>query len=98
MPDSAALGVPQERALAARERADGLRAVKTFAREGIKTNVTLNFSPLQALLAAETSTITIFGKSWPLHVTDALGISLAKNLDLIGESIDYLRSKGRQVF
>lgn len=53
---------------------------------------------LQALLAAETSTITIFGKSWPLHVTEALGISLGKNLDLIGESIDYLRSKGRQVF
>ncbi|GKS59947.1 citramalate synthase [Nitrospira sp.] len=53
---------------------------------------------LQALLASETGTITIFGKSWPLHVTDALGISLAKNLDLIGESIDYLRSKGRQVF
>ncbi len=53
---------------------------------------------LQALLAAETTTITIFGKSWPLHVTDALGISLSTNLDLIGESIDYLRSKGRMVF
>ena len=53
---------------------------------------------LQALLASETGTITIFGKSWPLHVTDALGISLAKNLDLIGESIEYLRSKGRDIF
>ncbi len=53
---------------------------------------------IQALLASETSTITIFGKSWPLHVTEALGITLAKNLDLIGESIDHLRSKGRQVF
>lgn len=53
---------------------------------------------IQALLAAETGTITIFGKSWPLHVTDALGISLSKNLELIGDSIEYLRSKGRQVF
>jgi transaldolase len=32
---------------------DGLRAVKKFAAEGIRTNVTLCFSPNQALLAAK---------------------------------------------
>ena len=32
---------------------DGLRAVATFAKEGVKTNVTLCFSPMQALLAAK---------------------------------------------
>lgn len=32
---------------------DGLKAVKTFAEEGIKTNVTLCFSPSQAVLAAK---------------------------------------------
>jgi transaldolase len=32
---------------------DGLKAVKTFTREGTKTNVTLCFSPTQALLAAK---------------------------------------------
>ena len=32
---------------------DGLRATKTFSKEGIKTNVTLCFSPNQALLAAK---------------------------------------------
>lgn len=53
---------------------------------------------LQALLAAETTTITLFGKTWSLHVTDALGISLAKNLELIGDSIAYLRGRGRRVF
>lgn len=53
---------------------------------------------IQALLAAETQTITLFGKSWGLHVTDALGITLAKNLELIGDSIAYLRAKGRTVF
>ena len=31
----------------------GIRAVKTLTEEGIKTNVTLCFSPLQALLAAK---------------------------------------------
>lgn len=53
---------------------------------------------LQALLAAETKTITLFGKTWSLHVTDALGISLNKNLELIADSIAYLREKGRRVF
>jgi transaldolase len=32
---------------------EGLKATKTFAQEGIKINVTLIFSPLQALLAAK---------------------------------------------
>ena len=53
---------------------------------------------IQALLDAETKIITLFGKSWPLHVTDALGIALAVNLDLIGDSVAYLRSKHRRVF
>ena len=33
--------------------ADGIKAVKTLSEEGIKTNVTLVFSPMQALLAAK---------------------------------------------
>ncbi|MFK8000927.1 MAG: fructose-6-phosphate aldolase [Polyangiales bacterium] len=33
--------------------AEGIKAVKTFSSEGIKTNVTLCFSPGQALLAAK---------------------------------------------
>ena len=53
---------------------------------------------LKALLAAETSTITLFGKTWSLHVTDALGISLNKNLEIITDSIEHLRSHGRCVF
>ena len=32
---------------------EGLKAVRRFAEEGIRTNVTLAFSPLQALLAAK---------------------------------------------
>ena len=34
---------------------------------------------IRALLEAETTIITLFGKTWSLHVTDALGISLVKN-------------------
>ncbi len=53
---------------------------------------------LEALLSAETDIVTIFGKSWTLHVTEALETTLAINLELIADSISYLRSKGRQVF
>ncbi|MBM4121821.1 MAG: citramalate synthase [Nitrospira sp.] len=53
---------------------------------------------IRALLAAETGTITLFGKSWNLHVTEALGITPHKNLEIIGDSIAYLLGKGRRVF
>ena len=53
---------------------------------------------LEALLAAETEIVTIFGKSWTLHVTEALETTLAINLELISDSIAFLRSQGRQVF
>ncbi|HYL99840.1 MAG TPA: citramalate synthase [Blastocatellia bacterium] len=52
---------------------------------------------LKALLEAETPTVTIFGKSWDLHVTKALGITLDQNLELIRASVAYLKSKGREV-
>ncbi|HSG06125.1 MAG TPA: citramalate synthase, partial [Nitrospiria bacterium] len=42
---------------------------------------------LRALLDSGTDLITIFGKSWNLHATDALGISLKKNLEIISDSI-----------
>src|SRR2546427_7096836 len=53
---------------------------------------------LKAILDADTRYVTLFGKSWTLHVTDALGISLKKNLALIEDSIAYVQSKGRRVF
>lgn len=53
---------------------------------------------LQSLVDSGTPTITLFGKSWSFQVTDALGIALAKNLELIEDSIHYLRSKNRRVF
>ncbi len=53
---------------------------------------------LEALLSAETDIVTIFGKSWTFHVTEALETTLETNVELIGDSIAFLRSKGRQVF
>ncbi|HJZ68641.1 MAG TPA: citramalate synthase [Blastocatellia bacterium] len=52
---------------------------------------------LNALLEAETPVVTVFGKTWDLHVRKALGISLEQNLELISASVGYLKSKGREV-
>lgn len=53
---------------------------------------------MRALVDAETSVITIFGKTWDLHVRDALGISNDKNLALIGNSIRHLKKHAELVF
>ena len=46
---------------------------------------------LQALLKTDTQVVTLFGKTWDLHVKDALGTSLDENLRMIFESIGYMK-------
>ena len=53
---------------------------------------------LKGLLAAGTDHITIFGKSWDLHVTDVLRVDPAENLRMIKDSILFLKSKDKVVF
>jgi len=53
---------------------------------------------LLKLLASEAKTITIFGKSWDLHVRDVLRTTLEENLRLIQESVAFLVQDGREVF
>jgi len=52
---------------------------------------------LQAILAAGTRWVTVFGKSWDLHVTEGLKTTLAENLEMIRDTIEYLQSQGRRV-
>ncbi len=52
---------------------------------------------VHALLEAQTPAISIFGKSWELHVQRALGISEEENLKLIGETVRHLKDHGREV-
>ncbi|MUG98587.1 citramalate synthase [Scytonema sp. UIC 10036] len=52
---------------------------------------------IQAILAAGTRWVTIVGKSWDLQVTEGLKTTLAENLAMIQDTIDYLRSQGRRV-
>jgi 2-isopropylmalate synthase len=53
---------------------------------------------LQALLAADTDYICIVGKSWDRHVTEALNTTLDEGLEMVGESIEFLRERGKRVF
>jgi 2-isopropylmalate synthase len=53
---------------------------------------------IQALLDAETETVIIVGKSWVGHVEKVLRTDIEENLEMISDSIAYLKSRGREVF
>ncbi|OAI57851.1 transferase, partial [Planctomyces sp. SCGC AG-212-M04] len=53
---------------------------------------------LQALVNSKAPVCTVVGKTWDLHVTEVLRVSLEENLAMIRESIAYLKSEGRTVF
>jgi 2-isopropylmalate synthase len=53
---------------------------------------------IRLLLKAETPVVTIVGKTWDLHVRDDLRISKKANLEIIGDSIAYLKKRVDQVF
>ena len=52
---------------------------------------------LNALLGANTPAVAIFGKSWTLHVKTALKISLDENVELIKDSIEFMKKNEREV-
>ncbi len=53
---------------------------------------------IRALLDAQTEVITLVGKSSDLHVRRVLETTPEENLDMIADSIRYLKSHGRTVF
>jgi 2-isopropylmalate synthase len=56
-----------------------------------------NDPSLAAVLDAGASAVCLVGKTWDFHVTAALEIGLAENIDLIGDSIARARAKGLEV-
>ncbi|HJT23924.1 MAG TPA: citramalate synthase, partial [bacterium] len=50
------------------------------------------------LVKSGVSTITVVGKTWDFHVTKALGITLEQNLEIIFDSLKFLKSKTAEVF
>jgi 2-isopropylmalate synthase len=53
---------------------------------------------VEALVQAKTPVCTVVGKTWDLHVREALKISNERNLSLIQDTLKYLKKKGIEVF
>ena len=52
---------------------------------------------VRLLLEAETPVVTIFGKTWLLHVEEVLRTTPDENLQMIGDTIRFLKDHGRFV-
>ena len=53
---------------------------------------------IRTLLQSEADAVTIFGKSWDFQVHEALRIPLEENLEMIFDSLEYLKSRMPEVF
>lgn len=52
---------------------------------------------VKALMEANTGAVAVFGKAWDLHVTDVINTTLQENLDMIYDTLKYLKDSGREV-
>ena len=52
---------------------------------------------ISLLLKADTPVVTIFGKSWDLHVIEGLRATLEQNLEIIKDSISYLKDNKKEI-
>ncbi|MCH7226786.1 citramalate synthase [Haloferula sp. A504] len=52
---------------------------------------------VRLLIEAETPVVTIFGKSWELHVTEVLRTTPAENRAMIRDTVRFLKEHGREV-
>ena len=53
---------------------------------------------LRALIEAQTDVVCLVGKSWDLHVREALGTTLEEGVRMVADSVAFLRAAGRRVF
>ncbi len=52
---------------------------------------------LRLLMQSKTPVVTIFGKSWDLHVKHALNTTLEENLEMVGDSVAFFKQAGREL-
>lgn len=71
-----------------------LCAFGSTRRPGISAGEDQN---VRYLVGAATPAVTVFGKSWDFHVRSALSTTLEENLEMIRDTISYLKSLGREV-
>jgi len=72
-----------------------LTAFGSTRKSGVKAGEDPN---LLTLIQSGVGAATIFGKSWDLHVRKALKVSLEENLDMISDSVSFLKENLGEVF
>ena len=90
---------PKDKEFFARAKDEPLKHTRlvAFGATRLARNRVEEDSSVNALAAAGTPVVTIFGKSWDLHVQRALNISEADNLQLITDTVKFLKSHGKEV-
>lgn len=71
-----------------------LTAFGSTRRKGIKASEDAN---LKSLIAAGTDAVTIFGKSWDFHATEILHVTTEECLEMIKDTIEFLKSHNKEV-
>ena len=71
-----------------------IAAFGSTRRKGIKVN---KDAQVELLLKAETPVVTIFGKTWLLHVQKVIKTTPEENLKMIADTVRYLKKNGRHV-
>lgn len=71
--------------------------IAAFGSTRYKNSTCDNDANIQALLQANTPVVTIFGKSWDLHVHHILETNEEENLDMIADSVQYFKARGKEV-
>jgi 2-isopropylmalate synthase len=63
-----------------------------------RKNISVEEDPnIESLLWAGTDCVTIFGKSWDVHVKEILKTGLSENLQMIKDTVAFLKSRGKEV-
>ncbi|MGE5676520.1 MAG: citramalate synthase [Pseudomonadota bacterium] len=71
-----------------------LAAFGSTRRANISVNEDAN---VLSLLEADTPVVAIFGKSWDFQVRSIIKTNLEENLSMISETIEFMKSKGKEV-
>jgi 2-isopropylmalate synthase len=90
---------PKDKEFFERARAVKFKHAKltAFGATRFAKNTIEEDSNVAQLLAAGTPAVSIFGKSWDFHVHRALGITEEENLQLISDTVSYLKAHDREV-
>jgi len=90
---------PKDKEFFVRARELNLRHAKLTAFGSTRTakNSVENDRSVRGLLETGAPAVSIFGKSWDLHTKRALGVTEEQNLQLISETVGFLKQHGKEV-